>query len=246
MDFTRKRSFDNREKKPSRNVRRRPQSSVTESAPAGVVGRECRKAGGANILVAEGAFGSIYRKLRGEGNVNSLASKEIQFAVLVSYRISTGRLALECSKLQKLAHPTVAQYFRTIKGEALSVFSIDMELIEGQSLASKMVGAKAPTERESVDWARQIASALTYCDLKCVLHGDLRPENIFLTGTSLPATVKIVGFDLPCLAKAKVNVSGVKQSVYHSPERNSGLPYDSRDDVWALGCVMLELTIRTR
>jgi serine/threonine protein kinase len=38
----------------------------------------------------------------------------------------------------------------------------------------------------------------------------------------------------------------VKQSVYYSPDRSSGIPYDGRDDTWALGCILLEVVTNAR
>jgi serine/threonine protein kinase len=196
-------------------------------------------------IIAEGAFGSVCCVTAGEAG-GTVASKEIQLGLVSSHCVTAERLNTECSVLRELVHPNVIRYYNTSTTRGDRVFCMTMDLIEGNTLASIIAGDVGPAETDIVEWARQIASALSYCQCEGVVHGDLRPENIFLTGTSTPATVKIVGFEPPCLITAKTNAFGVKQSVYYSPERISGLPYDDRDDTWALGCILLELVTNAR
>jgi serine/threonine protein kinase len=196
-------------------------------------------------IIAEGAFGSVCCVTAGEVG-GTLVSKEIQLALVSTHGVTAERLNTECSVLRELVHPNVTRYYNTSTTRGDRVFCITMDLIEGHTLASTIARDVGPLETDIVEWARQIASALSYCQCEGVVHGDLRPENIFLTGTSTPATVKIVGFEPHCLITSKTNAYGVEQSVYYSPERISGLPYDDRDDMWALGCILLELVTNAR
>jgi serine/threonine protein kinase len=72
-----------------------------------------------------------------------------------------------------------------------------------------------------------------------VLHRDLTLENIMLT---LTGEVKLVNTQLLCL----VSCSAVEFTAYTSFERTTGVSYDGRDDVWAVGYILLELLSRAR
>jgi serine/threonine protein kinase len=264
MEGSRKRAVSNDEQEPSRNVK----ASRGLASSDGVVinhrekshaictaASECEEyvaisgkllSGSENSTLAEGAFGSICRVSDTGGSVGKLVSKEIQLALVVTHGVTVSSLTTECGILRALVHPNVVRYHntRTVRGDR--VFCIIMELIEGHCLASIIGREVPPNETDVVEWSRQIASALEYCHSQGIWHGDLRPDNILLTGTSTPATVKIVGFEPPCLITAKTKAFGVKQSIYYSPERIAGLPYDRRDDTWAVGCILLELVANCR
>jgi serine/threonine protein kinase len=206
--------------------------------------------GTTRVVLAKGVLGVIYREVRCGSRRGSRRStsitKEIHLALVTKHGVTASQLTAECSVLQKLAHLNVVG-FRNVtwtKGDA--TYSIKMELVENQNMASNIGMDTAPAEAEITGWALQIASALKYCHDRGVLHGDLRPENIFLTGSSEAKVVKIVGFEPPCLITAKMNAFGIKRSVYYSPERAGSLPYDGTDDMWAVGCVLLELSTNSR
>jgi len=87
---------------------------------------------------------------------------------------------------------------------------------------------------------------LHYIHGKSILHRDLKTQNIFLTRTGM---VKLGDFGI-----AKVLTSscgGLARTVtgtpyYMSPELCEDRPYDTKSDVWALGCVLYELTAGVR
>jgi serine/threonine protein kinase len=259
---TLKRPLGSEESELTRTVRARVDLSGTRDVPNNTKGAfntkmsvdECEESNFNNEtvygrplhkIIAEGAFGSVCCVTAGEAG-GTLASKEIQLALVSSHGVTADRLSTECSILRELVHPNVTRYYNTSTTRGDRVFCMTMDFIAGNTLASLIACDVGPAETDIVEWTRQIASALSYCQCEGVVHGDLRAENIFLTGTSTPAIVKIVGFDPHCLIAAKTNAFGVKQSVYYSPERISGLPYDDRDDMWALGCILLELVTNAR
>lgn len=74
-----------------------------------------------------------------------------------------------------------------------------------------------------------------------ILHRDLKPENILLTSSS---KVKIVDLGFACVAASiAANVTKVGTLLYASYEKSQGFVYDGRDDMWAVGCVLLELLL---
>ena len=89
----------------------------------------------------------------------------------------------------------------------------------------------------------QLVNALVYLhDEKKVYHRDIKPDNILIKRQGSNFIAKISDFGLSTLEPTS---SGNKTGtlMYMSPEifnRISGIPWSS-NDVWALGCVFLEL-----
>ena len=131
-----------------------------------------------------------------------------------------------------------------------------LELIEGESLADhipKMERGRARV-RASLEIARQVAEALDAAHERGVVHRDLKPGNISITGAGV---AKVLDFGL---AKSQVDpagadiansptvtVEGTRDGVilgtaaYMSPEQARGRAVDKRTDIWSFGCVLYEM-----
>jgi hypothetical protein len=189
-------------------------------------------------LISQGSFGRTYRMVD-MADGQTYAVKRLRLAALTPQGVSISALAQEHKILQALSHSHVASNKAMFLSGEGRFFNIVMELIEGETLADKITCAPAPTECNVVERAQQMASALSYMHGKGVLHRDLKPENVALTRTG---RIKLVGLQLPCLA----SITAAEYTVYTSLERTMGLPYDGGDDLWAVGCILLELLNRAR
>lgn len=74
-------------------------------------------------------------------------------------------------------------------------------------------------------------------DLK-VCHRDIKSANIFLTKSG---TVKLGDFNVSKVAKGGMLRTQTGTPYYASPEVWKDRPYDSRSDVWSIGCVIYEM-----
>ncbi len=72
-----------------------------------------------------------------------------------------------------------------------------------------------------------------------LLHCDLKPENILIRSYSR-CLVKVIDVGSSCFASDHLS-SYVQSRSYRAPEVILGLPYDSRIDIWSLGCILAEL-----
>lgn len=88
----------------------------------------------------------------------------------------------------------------------------------------------------------QIVAALKYVHSVHVLHRDMKPQNILLTGPQ-HRIVKLADFGIAKVLSSKTEQAqtliGTPQ--FLSPELCAGSKYDAKSDVWALGCVLYEL-----
>ena len=82
--------------------------------------------------------------------------------------------------------------------------------------------------------------ALLYIHEKKILHRDIKTQNIFLTSNG---TVKLGDFGISKVLENSITSANtvVGTPYYLSPEACENLPYSSKSDIWALGCVLYEL-----
>lgn len=128
-----------------------------------------------------------------------------------------------------------------------------LELVEGESLATRLARDGALLVDEALAIARRLIDAVEAAHGKGILHRDLKPANIMITPDG---DVKVLGFGVAravepastdLLPSPAVTVAGtLAESIpgtaaYTSPERAKGRPADKRCDIWAFGCVLYEM-----
>ena len=126
-------------------------------------------------------------------------------------------------------------------GEHEGHYYIVMELLKGRSL-SAIVQDGPTTEQAAVKVAINIAEALRAAYANEMIHGDIKPQNIFVTENN---GAKLLDFGLAKLANVDVEVSeGVWGSPhYMSPERVGRKAEDFRSDIYSLGATIFEALV---
>ncbi len=200
--------------------------------------------------IGEGGMGVVWKA------VDTKLDREVAIKILpADVSADAERLARferEAKSLAALNHPNVAQ----IHGLEHSggIHFLVMELVPGEDLAERVARGKLP-QTEALEVGAQIAAALEVAHERGIVHRDLKPANVRLTPDGV---VKVLDFGLaktmevsstegsPSLSPT-VTSSGtlagmiLGTAAYMSPEQARGNPVDRRTDIWAFGCVMLEL-----
>lgn len=85
-----------------------------------------------------------------------------------------------------------------------------------------------------------MASALAHMHDKRIMHWDLKPANIFI---SADGELKLgdLGLGWALSSQTFEAYSWVGTPLYMSPEVLDGSGYDTKSDVWSLGCIAYEL-----
>ena len=83
-----------------------------------------------------------------------------------------------------------------------------------------------------------IVKALRVLHGKNILHRDLKSANIFL---QKDAPAKLGDLNVSKVAKKGLLYTQTGTPYYASPEVWKDLPYDSKSDIWSLGCVLYEM-----
>src|SRR5258706_15531538 len=85
----------------------------------------------------------------------------------------------------------------------------------------------------------QVLQALAYLHRRGVIHHDLKPGNVLVTGEQ----VKLLDFGLSVMRKQRSDDGGTTSGTlaYLAPEVLSGLPSDETSDLYAVGVIAYEL-----
>jgi Tol biopolymer transport system component len=160
------------------------------------------------------------------------------------------RFQREAEALAALNHPNIAAVYDLQESNATRF--LVMELVDGETLADRLQHGPLPLD-ESLQIAKQIATALEMAHDKGIVHRDLKPANIKVTPNG---TVKVLDFGLAKAfgAREEINLSNsptvvggtmagviLGTAAYMSPEQARGKVVDRRADVWAFGCVLYEM-----
>ncbi|WP_418960713.1 protein kinase domain-containing protein [Streptomyces tritici] len=137
-----------------------------------------------------------------------------------------------------LSHPGVVTVYDLGQEDDGAVFLV-MELVSGRDLRSVLRQDGPPEPADAVDWIAQVADALAATHAAGVVHRDLKPDNLMLTGSG---RVKILDFGIARYLSTVTMASRVIGTpAYMPPERLKGKTGDGRSDLYSLGCVLHEL-----
>ncbi len=128
-----------------------------------------------------------------------------------------------------------------------------MELLEGESLASRLEKRGRMSLGEVSAIMKQVVRGLAKAHAAGIVHRDLKPENIFITTEGDTEVVKVLDFGI---AKVEANIAVSVQTqtgmvlgtpYYMSPEQAEGRrELDARSDIWSLGVIVYECLLGTR
>ena len=154
------------------------------------------------------------------------------------------RFLQEISVTARLQHPHILPILDS--GEALGTLWYAMPYVEGGSLRARLKAESQLGIAEATGIGREMADALGYAHAHGIVHRDVKPENILLTGGpdghALLADFGIARV-LGTIGPERLTDSGLVLGTpfYMSPEQASGQDVDGRSDVYALGCVVYEM-----
>ena len=191
--------------------------------------------------LGHGGMGAVYRALD-ESLQRFVAVKVIRSEEDDDKRSSklVARLLDEAVAQARLNHPNVVTIYYVGREGEEPFFA--MELLPGPTLGSLIQEGPIPY-KQVVEYASQVCSALEQADRLGLVHGDIKPGNLILSGEK---TIKLGDFGL-----AKIDGSGPTKGIsgtlnYLAPELAKGESPTSQSDMYALGVTLFELTFGRR
>ncbi len=228
------------------------ESLVENASPASFVFGDfeiVRHEDGSFCELGRGAMGVTYLAT---DNVlrRKVALKVIEVPVVPSRRDSQAvreRFLREARAAAALRHPNVAAVFQFGASPDGSRCYYAMELVEGETLDTRVRREGPLDARQALEVAKQITRALTAAATHGLIHRDLKPANIMLARGDADTgelQVKVIDFGL---AKAIADAGGEMDQTHEgfigtpnfaSPEQFESGPVDVRSDIYSLGATL--------
>lgn len=149
-----------------------------------------------------------------------------------------GRFRREAQAAGRLSHANIVGVHDY--GENADAAWIVMELVEGGSLKDRLDRNERFPVPEIARLMEQVLAALAYSHARGVVHRDIKPGNIMLTGDG---SVKMADFGIARLENSSMTQVGTVMGTpsYMAPEQLRGETVDARADIWAAGVMLYQL-----
>jgi serine/threonine-protein kinase len=197
------------------------------------VGRELGRGGMARVYLA--------RDLKHNRDV---AIKVIRPELSAS--LGHDRFLREIGIAARLRHPNIVPLYDS--GEVGESLYFVMPYEEGPSLRERLAEGGAVPLSDALSVMRDVARALNYAHEHRVVHRDIKPDNVMLSGGAAVVTdfgiAKAVSAALTDVSGPTLTQSGsaIGTPAYMAPEQATGDPAtDHRADLYSFGCLAYEL-----
>lgn len=223
-------------------------------------------------LLGRGGMGAVYKALDRYRASLGLPDRHVALKIAAALPGGAGTRALgrEFQSAQQLSHPNVINVYEIDHEGDVSFYT--MELLEGARLSEVLQQAPAGLAlRTALAIIRDVGAAVAHAHSRGIVHGDLKPQNVFITdsgqvrvldfGGNATASDPWIG-EPPLttaasgpLAPSAAPAAGVHRwddaldlgpylaatPAYASCEQLEGQPPDARDDLYALACISYQL-----
>jgi tRNA A-37 threonylcarbamoyl transferase component Bud32/tetratricopeptide (TPR) repeat protein len=205
----------------------------------------------------ESTLGTTYtfeRELGGGGMSRVFAAEETRLRRKVVVKVLSPELAAGVSadrferEIQTAASLQQANIVPVLTvGDTAGLPYYTMPFVEGESLRAHLMKHGALPIAEVIGIARDVTKALQYAHEHGVVHRDIKPDNVLLSG----GTAVVTDFGIAKAISAARTGHGatltqlgtsIGTPAYMAPEQAAGDPdIDQRADLYALGCMIYEL-----
>jgi hypothetical protein len=154
------------------------------------------------------------------------------------------RFLRESQLAASLDHPNVVPVFEA--GEVDGLLYIAMRYVVGSDLKALLRDEGALAPERALALVAQVASALDAAHERGLVHRDVKPSNVLLTGRPDEEHCYLADFGLSTSTSDR-SVADARQIVgtidYVAPEQIRGLEVDGRADVYSLACLLYECLV---
>ncbi len=232
---------------PHASMDERPATHVdTEPAPGALLAERYQL----EELIADGPMGKVYRasdRLKRQVGANPAVAIKVLDPGRCAEPRGLAQFRREAVHAQQLAHPNIVNVFDL--GRHGGIAFLTMEWLVGESLAALLDRTRPqPLRRSEVRRiVAGVAAGLSYAHAQGIVHGDVKPANIFLCEDG---TVRLMDFGVvrgPADAERAEPTAAVAVTPgYASCELLEAREPCVQDDVYALACTIYRMVAGRR
>ena len=155
--------------------------------------------------------------------------------------VGADRFLKEIRTIAHLRHPHILPLFDS--GSADGFLFYVMPFIEGESLRNRIRREPRLPVPDVVTILRELADALAYAHAAGIIHRDVKPDNVLISGRHVFLADFGVAYALAPADGATATATGmmVGTPAYMAPEQIAGGTTESRSDIYALGVLAYEV-----
>ena len=156
--------------------------------------------------------------------------------------MGTDRFPREIHIIAQLQHPHILPLYDS--GEVQGFLYYVMPYVEGESLRAKLARTGPLPINEAVRLLHEITDALAYAHARGIVHRDIKPDNVMISGRHAAVTDFGVAKAVSASAGDKLTTVGIAVGTpqYMAPEQAMAEPnIDHRADLYALGVMGYEM-----
>lgn len=187
--------------------------------------------------IAQGGMSIVYKAL--DLKLNRYDAVKVLNKEFLNNEEILERFKQEANAVAFLSHPNIVNIYNV--GSEDNVHYIVMEYVKGKTLKELIREKGKLSNDEIIDYSLQIGRALECAHNNNIIHRDIKPQNIMITGDGL---VKVTDFGIAKHSDSSTITNSGKiigSAHYFSPEQARGILTDGRSDIYSLGIVMFEM-----
>jgi serine/threonine-protein kinase len=200
------------------------------------------------------AFASDYRLEReiGKGGMATVYlahdlkhDRQVALKVLrpeLAAALAGERFPREIQIIAQLSHPHILPLYDSGAREGFLFYV--MPFVDGESLRAKLEREARLSVRDTITILREVADALAYAHGRGIVHRDIKPDNVMLSGRHAVVTDFGVAKAVSEAGGSRLTTVGVALGTpyYMSPEQAMGeSDVDHRSDIYAVGALAYEM-----
>jgi len=200
-------------------------------------------------LLGEGGMGAVY--LAEHPGIGRRVAVKVLHKNYIRDESLLTRFLNEARAANAIRHPNIIEILDSGTIADGTPFLV-MELLEGESLGTRIRRVGALTIPTAVEFAYQTASALGAAHKKGIVHRDLKPDNLFVIPDPHEPErerIKVLDFGIAKLQQGNAGDSVKTRTgtlmgtpIYMSPEQCRGTKtVDHRSDIYSLGIIFFEM-----